>query len=253
MDIQVNRADLLTALQALRPYFASNNEWPFVSFAPGQEGIDCLIYGLLKTGAAVTCYNIASSGEDLTEAVGFAGSMVEALVKATSGETVRLRATESNLFIEDEHKFRGRLARSTAMTSMLQPVLDKRSKTETTLSATLPKDSLERLLSLSLAFPGVGVNELRWCALAFDSGKCSGSAQKSELGEIESMPMGATNLQGEGTLYLTTGLFKIAQTLAREFVLVQAGQERYTAAIVSDPDNPVWWTMVAPFRLPGEE
>lgn len=253
MDIRVNRADLLAALQALRPYFAANNEWPFVSFAPSPEGQDCLIYGLLKTGAAVTCYNVASSGEDLTEAVGFTGSMVEALVKSTSGETVRLRTTESNLFIEDDYKFRGRLARSTAMASMLQPVLDKRAKTETTLSATLPKDSLERLLGLSQAFPGMGVNELRWCALTFKSDDLSGSVQKSELGEIESMPMGASNLQGEGSLYLTTNLLKTAQALAREFVLVQAGSDRYTAAVVSDPDNPVWWTMIAPFKLPGEQ
>jgi hypothetical protein len=250
MEARVNKSDLLTALAALKPYQAQDNMWPFTSFAVRDGSL--LVYGTDRN--AFTCTAVAAEIKEDSEAVGLVSQTLETLVKTTQGETIVLRSTDQNLFVEDDYRFKARLARSNEMPSLIDQFLEAKEKASTEISATFTKEGLSRLLSLSNAFPPHTNTGKRWCLISVDSGVYSGSVQDTEAGAIESLPLEASyeNAEVAGTISFSTKLFQPILQQADSHITLQAGLKRNSQVIVSDPAFPSWFTIFAQYLRPGE-
>lgn len=250
MEAQVNKDSLLSALAALKPYYGQDSRWPFASFAV-REGV-LLVYG--SNGDAFTCTAVDSHITEDSEVAGILGPTLETLVKTAQGEVITLRSTDQNLFIEDDHKFKARLARSTDMPSLIDQFLKAKEKADTSISAIFTKEGLSRLLSLSNAFPPHTQSDKRWCLISVDGGLYSGSIQDTEAGAVESLPLMASyeNAEVVGTICFLTKLFQPILQQVDTQIKLEAGTKRGSQVIVSDPANPAWFTIFAQFLRPGE-
>ena len=250
MEVRVTKSDLLSALAPLKLYYGTDNAWPYASFAIRDGAL--LVYGTDRN--AFTCTTLPAEITEESEVMGLVGLTLEQLVKSTQGEAITLRSTEQNLFIEDDYKFKARLARSVDMPSLIDTFIQAKNETSTDVLATFTKDNLSRLLSLSMAFPPHTQSDKRWCVITADSGQYSGSIQETEAGGIESMPLEVSYESAEisATITFQTKLFQQILAQAENAITIQSGIKRSSRVVVYDPHNSNWWTVFGQFLRPGE-
>lgn len=107
--------------------------------------------------------------------------------------------------------------------------------------------ALKDLADISEAFPAypIGSASLTWVEIAQKNGEATASIQPNELGGIDSFPLEGTISDESKNYVLRTDLLQPILTFAGEYTKLGELKASPGSVMISDPENPQWWGLVA--------